>query len=324
MIPSKQSVCSSEAKSLPLSLLREKHIDYVCSLVKSLSGPEYFANEHLRLPGTYWALATLVLLNGRLKDTDPMRLSALDLVNKCRTPSGGFAGNVGHDPSVSSTHYAVLLLSLLCCPVPDPASVSDYVLSFLNPSEGSFSDGESGETNIGFGYEAVATLALLGRLEPLDRGKVTEYIMRCQNSDGGFGAVPGAESHAAYTFCALATLKLLGTISIVKHKVDMWLLSRQTESGGFCGRPNKKADVCCSWWVLAALSILGLDPKCDRESARCFVLQCQDSATGGVGDVPGDRPDVFHTFFAVSALSLIGESDLSLRINPLLVFPDLA
>ena len=40
-------------------------------------------------------------------------------------------------------------------------------------------------------------LSLLGQLHELDVEKTVDYIRRCKNFDGGFGAIIGAESHAA-------------------------------------------------------------------------------------------------------------------------------
>jgi geranylgeranyl transferase type-2 subunit beta len=36
------------------------------------------------------------------------------------------------------------------------------------------------------------------------------------------------------------------------------------------------------------------------------VLRCQDIDTGGISDRPGNEVDVFHTFFGLTALSLMG------------------
>ena len=43
-----------------------------------------------------------------------------------------------------------------------------------------------------------------------------------------------------------------------------------------------------------------------------FILRCQDTDGGGIADRPGNEPDVFHTFFGFTALSLMGLYDLEL------------
>ena len=37
-----------------------------------------------------------------------------------------------------------------------------------------------------------------------------------------------------------------------------------------------------------------------------FIMLCQDSDDGGIADKPGNQPDVYHTFFGVAGLSLLG------------------
>ena len=39
-----------------------------------------------------------------------------------------------------------------------------------------------------------------------------------------------------------------------------------------------------------------------------FILQCQDEE-GGIADRPGNMADIFHTFFGISGLSLLGYFD---------------
>ena len=40
-----------------------------------------------------------------------------------------------------------------------------------------------------------------------------------------------------------------------------------------------------------------------------FILNCQDDDDGGIADRPNNMPDVYHTFFGLSGLSLIGHLD---------------
>ena len=57
---------------------------------------------------------------------------------------------------------------------------------------------------------ALLCLRLIGRLDSIDQEAVCGYVVRCQNSDGGFGIAPGTESHAGMMFACL-----LGSVSLV-------------------------------------------------------------------------------------------------------------
>jgi geranylgeranyl transferase type-2 subunit beta len=127
---------------------------------------------------------------------------------------GGFGGHIGHDAHLLSTLSAVQVLVMLDAldrvDIDQIAecneSVYIYILSVLilyidvshlqDPVTGSFSGDEWGEVDTRFSFSALACLSLLGRLDRVDVNKAAEFVLACQNADGGFGSVPGAESHA--------------------------------------------------------------------------------------------------------------------------------
>lgn len=44
----------------------------------------------------------------------------------------------------------------------------------------------------------------------------------------------------------------------------------------------------------------------NRDKLASFILKCQDDEDGGIADRPDDAVDVFHTFFGIAGLSLLG------------------
>ena len=131
----------------------------------------------------------------------------------------------------------------------------------------------------------------------------------------------GNESHAGQVFTCVAALDLAGRLDVVdKDLLCWWLCERQTPSGGLNGRPEKLQDVCYSWWCLSALAILGRLHWVDGAALRDFILDCQDEDGGGISDRPDDAVDVYHTFFGVAGLSLMGYEGLA-RIDPTLALP---
>jgi geranylgeranyl transferase type-2 subunit beta len=55
--------------------------------------------------------------------------------------------------------------------------------------------------------------------------------------------------------------------------------------------------------------MLGTDDYFDKNLLRGWILQCQDE-DGGFADRPGNVQDVFHTFFGLAGLSLMGYENL--------------
>lgn len=173
---------------------------------------------------------------------------------------------------------------------------------------GAFTGDEFGEIDTRFSYCAVASLALLGKLDMLDVKKTLSFIRTYQNFDGGYGAIPGSESHGGNVFCVVSLLSILGHLDdcIDREALIEWLVWRQLPGGGLNGRPEKLEDVCYSWWILSSLFTLKASHLIDSNRLREFILKCQDTIEGGFSDRPGDVGDVFHTLFGLAGLSFLG------------------
>lgn len=151
----------------------------------------FFMNEHLKLPGAYWCISALNLLN---KLDDKRKDEMIEFIKSCQNEDGGIGGNLQHDSHITNSLYAVLILSQFdALDAIDTEKVAKYVAG-LQKEDGSF----SGDSR--FSYTAISCLTLLNRMDLIDVKKAREFVLRCNNIDGAFGAVPDAESHAAYTF----------------------------------------------------------------------------------------------------------------------------
>ncbi|KAG8047982.1 hypothetical protein GUJ93_ZPchr0008g12609 [Zizania palustris] len=223
-------------------LAAEKHVRYIVTVEKKKDSFESLVMEHIRLNGAYWGLTTLDLLH-KLDAVDAGEV--IQWIMSCYHPeSGGFGGNVGHDPHVLYTLSAVQVLCLFDrLDVLDVDKVADYV-SGLQNEDGSFSGDIWGEVDTRFSYIVICTLALLHRLHKINVQKAVDYIVSCKNLDGGFGAMPGGESHAGQIFCCVGALAITGSLHhIDRDLLGWWLCERQCKEGGLNGRPEKLADV---------------------------------------------------------------------------------
>jgi prenyltransferase beta subunit len=96
---------------------------------------------------------------------------------------------------------------------------------------------------------------------------------------------------------------------------------------GYQGRANKEPDSCYSFWIGATLQLLQhLSADLDvTSSAEFLCCQCQHVKLGGFGKFPGEYPDLVHSFYSLSYLSMITSSTspwiLSVRLEVPVAIP---
>ena len=341
-----------------MNFLKDKHVEYIMKLGEEEKDSfEFYVTEHLRMSGIYWALTSLHLLNSIESDTNTIENpenfenSSNSIVNntiannsninkvnkafgsemicefvvKCYDEStGGFGGNVGHDPNLLYTLSSVQILMLLDkLHLVDKEKVSDFVASLQNKKTGSFSGDNWGEVDTRFSYAAISCCSLLGKLNKIDVDLACDFIYSCKNFDEGFGVSPQCESHSGQIFCCVAALAICNKLDRLDvDKLSWWLCERQCKNGGLNGRPEKLADVYYSWWMLSCLSIMGRVDWIDHEKLTEFILNCQDKECGGISDKVGNMADVFHTLFGICGLSLMDNKKYSLqKVDPRYCLP---
>nr|CDS28314.1 Rab geranylgeranyltransferase beta subunit [Hymenolepis microstoma] len=294
----------------PQDVMFEKHIAFL----KTMENKDDPTLDYLKLSGIYWSLTALDLMKRLdLYDKDGI----VDLIKSCFNPDGGFAPAPNHDSHILYTLSAIqILVTYDEVNQIDSEKVIKYISSLQN-SDGSFNGDKWGEVDSRFSFCAIASLSLLGviptstldisqPIEGVDIQMAVNFLVACQNPDGGFATRPGSESHAGQAYCVIGALSLLGQLRRLDiGKAAWWLAERQLPSGGLNGRPGKMPDVCYSWWVLASLTILGRLMWIDASELAKFICASQDTDTGGISDRPGNYPDPFHTLFGLAGLSLL-------------------
>ncbi|KAH9471495.1 hypothetical protein Pst134EA_005391 [Puccinia striiformis f. sp. tritici] len=148
-------------------------------------------------------------------------------------------------------------------------------------------------------------------------------------------AAPIGEAHGGYNSCALACDFLLQGLPSLSHspKLDYdsclrWAAHMQglpIEGGGFRGRTNKLVDGCYSWWCAGAFPLLRALMSSDltdeqdsfdlfdRQALQEYILLISQDLTpkakqGGLRDKPSAVPDMYHTHYILSGLSLAQHS----------------
>ena len=305
-----------------LTLLRDIHVGYLLRSLEVLPAG-YAALDASRPWLIYWSLQSLSALFYPLPP--PLAHRCLSFLARCQHPNGGFGGGPGQDPHLAPTYAAVNALCILsglqgvgigAFSVIDRRGLHRFLRRMKQP-DGSFSVCDDGECDTRGLYTAVSVATMCGlATEALLQG-VVEYLQRCQTYEGGMGAEPGCEAHGGYTFCSLAALLMLGRAREVRlegpRSVRQWAARRQMRrEGGFCGRTNKLVDGCYSFWVGALFPLLDLATQAqsgggsgfDELALQRYILLAAQTLTGGLRDKPGKGPDLYHTCYCLSGLSV--------------------
>lgn len=187
----------------------------------------------------------------------------------------------------------------------------------LRLSNGSFRMHKYGETDVRAVYCAIVVSRLTNIYTDVLFASSAQWVIRCQTYEGGFGGLPGVEAHGGYTFCGFSALLLLNSVNMCDTKSLLrWVANKQMPyEGGFQGRTNKLVDGCYSFWqagIFPMISeVLELEEQrpmwsmYDYKALQEYVLICcQNKYSGGLIDKPEKPPDVYHTCYVLSGLSI--------------------
>ena len=161
------------------------------------------------------------------------------------------------------------------------------------------------EDDVRFAYCGISIAKIINSMSILNTKSISQEIALYQAYDGGFSWCKYGESHAGITYCALASLNLMETLgSINQESAFDWLTMRFND--GWSGRVGKYPDSCYGFWNVASIYNLNKSCMIDDSATEEFIIAHQ-KPKGGFGkyslnDIP---PDIVHTFYSLSTLSLI-------------------
>lgn len=83
--------------------------------------------------------------------------------------TGGFGGNIGHDPHITTSLYSLLILAMFDqVDAADTDKLADYMASLQDKNDGSFHGDHCGEIDTRFSYCAISALKLLNKLDKIN------------------------------------------------------------------------------------------------------------------------------------------------------------
>ncbi|OJD32468.1 geranylgeranyl transferase type i beta subunit [Diplodia corticola] len=294
--------------------------------------PENGHWDPANLPATYFALQTLLVLGDDLQRVK--RRECLQWLPRLqRKDDGSFGETLGEGGRIEGGHdtrfiYCAagvrwILRGFVDGDVDGVQDMDvDAVVRCIRASEtydGGVSEAAYHEAHAGFTYCAIGALAMLGRLpsnagtpvsgHPLaglsDPELTARWLVARQtltlDEEDAVDAADGEEIGAAKTPADVPPVVKLHGLPTQTTALDL------LQWAGFNGRCNKIADTCYAWWVCASLSMLGKVHLVSQPTARRYLLEKTQHLVGGFGKVPGDPPDIYHSYLGLAALALFGE-----------------
>lgn len=153
-------------------------------------------------------------------------------------------------------------------------------------------------------YWCLTTMALLDKLDMMNREEILAFVRSCQHDCGGFGASLNHDPHLLHTLSAIQILILYDcTETINIDKTVEYVSSLQQSDGSFIGDNWGEKDSRFSFCALACLSLLGRMDAIDVPKAVDFIVSCMNF-DGGFGCVPGSESHSGQIYCCVGALAI--------------------
>lgn len=325
--------------------------------------------ENAHVGGTYFALLLLALLSDD-DDADSAfagvdRVATLRWLRRLQRPEDGSFGEVVHDPPQGGQPFVAGGRDMRYCYLAaavrwmlrgdtgtESQKAEEEVEDIDVPAlvahirrgqtyDGGFSESRANESHAGYGYCAVAALALLDR--------PPEGTPETQNHAAGDVLRKGIpDAPALVRWLSARQFEYVQRENGADddddpetsnfHQVDLPSSSAdpsappQVKHIGFNGRCNKIADTCYTWWNLGTQAVLDEnnitsilssstnDSDADTpnlRARRAFLLDKTQHIIGGFGKNVGSPPDVGHACLGLAALALMRDPSLR-RLDPAL------
>jgi geranylgeranyl transferase type-2 subunit beta len=139
-----------------------------------------------------------------------------------------------------------------------------YIQSCKN-FEGAFGAVPGAESHAAYTFCAVGALAVISRLDLVDRDELGYWLMLRQTDTGGFNGRPEKLPDVCYSWWALSSMAMIGRehwISFENLRDFIFRAQDLDGKGGIADRPGNETDVFHTFFGIAGLSLMKF---CDLE-----------------------------------------------------------
>ncbi|XP_032230264.2 geranylgeranyl transferase type-2 subunit beta-like isoform X1 [Nematostella vectensis] len=153
-------------------------------------------------------------------------------------------------------------------------------------------------------YWGLTAMALMDKLDMMNREEAIDFVKSCQHDDGGFGASVSHDPHLLYTLSAVQILFLYDAIDAVDvPSIVQYVKKLQQEDGSFAGDKWGEIDTRFSFCAIACLQLLDRLDAINVDKAVEYVVDCMNF-DGGFGCRPGSESHAGQIYCCLGALSI--------------------
>ncbi|OCL04977.1 geranylgeranyl transferas-like protein type i beta subunit [Glonium stellatum] len=299
------------------------------------------------VPATFFALLTLLLLGDSLERV--RKRGCLVWLTKMQRPDGSFGETLGENGRVEGgndarfgycgTGIRYILRGTVEGPVDGVPDINvDKLVNCIRMSEtydGGVSEARFHEAHAGFTYCAINALSFLERL-PLGVASPPAASLRQDDRIRGLSNLnltlhwlasrqtatlddedafdtnedetdSSTTCHDTHSFVKFSSFpSKAGEISYKGQPTSHF----EIQWTGMNGRCNKIADTCYAFWVCGSLCTLNQLNIIDRIALRRYLLDKAQHLVGGFGKLPGDPPDLYHSYLGLATMAMLNEQGL--------------
>ena len=221
---------------------------------------------------------------------------------RLKQEDGSFAMHLDGEPDVRATYCALTVARLLNITTDELTANTASFIRACQTHEGGFGGSPGNEAHGGYTFCGAAAAAILGILDSIDVELLLQWIaFRQMKLEGGFCGRTNKLVDSCYSFWQGAVPVIVSDWRRQKNQSNGLVESSSERDDGnvdFAIEPGNKIEIIED-------EKMGDFPFNQIALQEYLLLCCQNpKGTGGMIDKPGKHPDLYHTCYALSGLSL--------------------
>jgi geranylgeranyl transferase type-1 subunit beta len=289
------------------------------------------------IAGTFFALLVLGLLRDDLERVK--RREILLWLKQMQRPDGSFGQTIGQDGHIEGGsdyrfgYMAAGIRWILRGDIEGPVDgvpdidVDNFVQCVQRSEtyDGGISEAPFHEAHAGFACCAISALSLLHRLPRPPSQPADNRLRGVTNLPLTLHWLASRQTLTLDDNDALEAYRYETGTAAICHDAKAFEKLKESDKEslpeiqwvGLNGRCNKVADTCYGYWACAPLHVLGYPDLIDQDPIRRWLLERTQHFIGGFGKLPGDPPDIFHSYLGLFTLAMLGDARLK-EVDPAL------